>query len=93
MIVDTSSGKVQGLEKHGVHQFRGIPYAQAERFRAPRPVEPWSGVRDAIAFGPIAPQNPSPTERLLGAAERPWNEDCLFLNVFTPAARRSPSAR
>ncbi len=86
MIVDTTSGKVQGLDKRGVQQYRGMPYARAERFRAPQPVEPWAGVRDATDFGLIAPQNPSPTESLLGAQERPSGEDCLVLNVFTPAA-------
>ena len=86
MIVDTLNGKVQGLDKRGVHQFRGIPYARAERFRAPEPVEPWPGVRDATAFGPTAPQNPSPTEAFLGGRERVASEDCLFLNVFTPGA-------
>ncbi len=85
MIVDTIAGKLQGLEKRGVHQFRGVPYAQAERFGAPRPVEPWTGVRDATAFGLIAPQNPSPTEAMLGGQDRPSGEDCLVLNVFTPA--------
>jgi para-nitrobenzyl esterase len=85
VIVATAAGKVEGLEKRGVHQFRGIPYARAERFRAPRPVEPWTGVRDATAFGLIAPQNPSPTEALLGGQDRPSGEDCLVLNVFTPA--------
>jgi para-nitrobenzyl esterase len=86
VIVDTTSGKVQGLDKRGVQQYRGIPYARAERFRAPQPVEPWAGVRDATDFGLIAPQNPSPTESLLGAQDRPSGEDCLVLNVFTPAA-------
>jgi para-nitrobenzyl esterase len=84
VIVDTSSGKVQGLEAGGVHQFRGLPYARAERFRPPGPPEGWTGVREATEFGAIAPQNPSATERLLGAAERPSSEDCLFLNVYTP---------
>jgi para-nitrobenzyl esterase len=84
VIVDTLTGKVQGLEKRGVHQFRGIPYGRADRFRAPSPAEPWAGIREATAFGPIAPQNPSATERFLGARERPSSEDCLFLNVFTP---------
>ncbi len=83
MIVDTTAGKVQGLEKRGVRQFRGIPYAVAERFRAPQPVEPWAGVRDGTTFGPIAPQNPSPTEAMLGAQDQPSSEDCLFVNVFT----------
>ncbi len=86
MIVDTLAGKVHGLEKRGVHQFRGIPYARADRFRPPAPVEPWSGVRDATTFGLIAPQNPSPTEAMLGGQDRPSGEDCLVLNVFTPAA-------
>jgi para-nitrobenzyl esterase len=85
VIVDTSAGKVQGLAKRGVLQFRGVPYARAERFRAPEPAEPWVGVRDATVFGPIAPQNSSPTEAMLGAQDRPSGEDCLVLNVFTPA--------
>jgi para-nitrobenzyl esterase len=85
VIVDTTQGKLSGLEKRGIHQFRGIPYARAERFRGPEPVEPWSGVREATTFGPSAPQNPSPTEAFMGGRERPSDEDCLFLNVFTPA--------
>src|SRR5690606_18731313 len=86
VIVETTTGKVRGLEKRGVLQFRGIPYATAERFRPPQPVEPWSGVRDATSFGLICPQNPSPTEAVLGGQDRPSGEDCLVLNVFTPAA-------
>ena len=85
MIVDTPSGPVQGLEKRGVLQFRGIPYARAERFRAPQRVEPWAEVRDATEFGLTAPQNAGFTEALVGAQDRPSGEDCLVLNVFTPA--------
>jgi para-nitrobenzyl esterase len=84
VIVDTTAGKVRGLDKRGVQQYRGIPYARAERFRPPQPVEPWPGVRDATRFGLIAPQNPSPTEAMLGGQDRPSGEDCLVLNVFTP---------
>ncbi|MGH9111455.1 MAG: carboxylesterase family protein, partial [Acidimicrobiales bacterium] len=47
MIVDGGTGKVEGLEKHGILQFRGIPYARADRFRPSQPVEGWTGVRDA----------------------------------------------
>jgi para-nitrobenzyl esterase len=85
VIVDTPSGRVQGLEKRGVWQFRGIRYATADRFRPPVRVEGWDGVYDATHFGAIAPQNASPTEAMLGAQDRPSGEDCLFLNVFTPA--------
>ncbi len=86
VILDTPSGRVQGLEKNGAWQYRGIRYARAERFRAPARVDGWDGVYDATRFGAIAPQNPSPTEAMLGAQDRPSGEDCLFLNVFTPAA-------
>jgi para-nitrobenzyl esterase len=86
VIVDTPSGRVQGLQRRDIWQFRGIRYATAERFRAPVRVEGWDGVYDASQFGNIAPQNTSPTEAMLGAQDRPSGEDCLFLNVFTPAA-------
>src|SRR5262245_51147139 len=85
MLTMTNAGKVQGLEKDGVLQFRGIRFGQAERFMAPRPVEPWEGVRDAVTFGAISPQNPSPLEAMLGGQAEPGREDCLFLNVFTAA--------
>ena len=67
--------------------FRGVPYAAPPvgdlRWRSTRPAPPWSGVRDATAFGPIPPQAIS-AERL---AKRglTMSEDCLSLNVWTPA--------
>ncbi|HLM63537.1 MAG TPA: carboxylesterase/lipase family protein [Acidimicrobiales bacterium] len=81
----TTTGSVQGLEKDGVHQFRGIPYARAERFRPPGLVEPWSGVREATEFGPMCPQKPGPLEAMLGGREGLSSEDALVLNVYTPA--------
>ncbi|HEY8527242.1 MAG TPA: carboxylesterase/lipase family protein [Acidimicrobiales bacterium] len=86
MIVTTTAGKVQGLEKSGVLQFRGVPYARAERFKPARPPEPWSDVRDATRFGPAAPQVPGPLETMVGGRDQPSDEDCLVLNVYTPAA-------
>ena len=69
--------------------FKGVPYAAppfaANRLQAPRPVEPWGGVRDALAFGPKSPQVPYPPgiadalQELVGAGE-----DCLTLNIWTP---------
>jgi para-nitrobenzyl esterase len=84
VIVDTSAGKIRGFEKQGVVQFRGVPYAAADRFRPPTAVEPWPGVRDATEYGRMAPQNPSPLETMLGAQNQAGGEDCLVLNVFTP---------
>jgi para-nitrobenzyl esterase len=86
VIADTTTGKLRGLDKHDVLQFRGIPYARvADRFRPAEPVEAWQGVRDATEFGPTAPQNPGALESLVGAPSLTMDEDCLVLNVTTPA--------
>jgi para-nitrobenzyl esterase len=82
-VARIASGQVRGavLSKGGA-VFKGIPYAQppvrALRWREPAPVQNWSGVRDATAFGPPCAQNAG--LRVLEASR----EDCLFLNVWTP---------
>jgi para-nitrobenzyl esterase len=86
VIVDTTLGKVEGLERAGVLQFRGVPYARADRFGPPQAPVPWTGVLGARHFGPTAPQRRSPMDALLGIDKQNPSEDCLFLNVFTPGA-------
>ncbi|MBA2280505.1 MAG: carboxylesterase family protein, partial [Acidimicrobiia bacterium] len=90
MIVATSGGQVRGFEKGGVLRFRGIPYAAPPvgplRFRPPQPHEGWTGVRDALEPGAMAPQVAGGLEAMLGSAKMAQGEDCLFLNVTTPAA-------
>ncbi len=85
--VDTNHGRVEGAWHHGVARFAGMPFAAPPfgdlRFRPPQPVEPWDGVRDATEFGPICPQNPSMMDALFGGESEVWNEDCLYLNVWT----------
>ena len=87
--VATRYGKVEGRQEAGVQIFRGIPFAKPPvgelRFRAPEPPAPWSGVRSALEFGSSAPQ-PSMTLPLPGMDVGPMDEDCLTLNVYTPAA-------
>lgn len=91
-IVETTHGPVRGTRTGPVLRFAGIPYAAPptgpRRFAAPEPPEPWTDPRDATRFGPRAPQNPSPLENMLGrpADLPPVDEDCLNLNVWTPAA-------
>lgn len=86
-VVQTSHGALRGAAIANHLAFKGIPYAQAPvgdlRFRAPEPLLPWRGVRDALEFGPVCPQDPlvPPPYR----AVAPESEDCLFLNVYTPA--------
>jgi carboxylesterase type B len=63
-VVKTRSGAVRGSVVNGVNTFKGIPYAAppfgANRFLPPQPVGSWSGVRDALTFGPKPPQLPLP---------------------------------
>ena len=89
VIVSTQYGRVEGNYEDEQYVFKGIPYAAAPvgnlRWKAPRPVMPWSGVRPAKKFGPIAPQNPLPGMEDLAdfAATEPQDEDCLYLNIWT----------
>lgn len=81
VIAGASEGKLRGIRKNGVCLFKGVPYAGRlsgdRRFRRPAKLEPWQGVRDALEFGPPAIQGDTfnPSSR----------EDCLFLNIWTPA--------
>ena len=88
--VELRDGAVTGTEGDGVLVFRGIPYATAERFAAPVPVAPWLGDLEATAFGPIAPQAPGAQFQ---RADLEQDEQCLSLNVWTPAGRDGGTAR
>lgn len=85
--VPVTGGQVQGVVKDGVASFKGIPFAAPPvgdlRWKPPQPVKPWSGVRKADAFGPAPMQNRAPS-MLMGGWSR-VSEDCLYLNVWTPA--------
>lgn len=80
-IARTRSGKIAGQTVQGVHVFRGIPYGgdtSPRRFQPALLEAPWRGVREALEYGAAAPQ---------GGGEGPGSEDCLYLNVWTPALR------
>jgi carboxylesterase type B len=87
-VISTRQGKVRGDVVDGVITFKGIPYAAppfgANRFRPPQPVEPWGGVRDALTYGPKAPQlpYPPPIDVLIPEFARS-GEDCLNLNIWS----------
>lgn len=96
-IVETSAGKIRGYVRSGIVTFKGIPYgattAGDARFQPPSPPMPWTQVRSTMSYGPVCPQ-PS---RSGWASDRTaflydWDdgypgEDCLRLNVWTPAAQ------
>src|SRR5512139_2608484 len=87
-VVKTRYGEVRGSVAEGVHAFKGIPYAAppfgAYRLLPPQPPAPWSGVRDALSYGPKPPQlpYPPPVDELIPELAGP-GEDCLSLNVWS----------
>ncbi len=87
--IQTKYGTVRGQVRDGVASFLGVPYAASPtgrlRFQGPVPPEPWSGVRDAIAFGatPPKPDYPPPFDTLF-AEPNIAGDDWLNLNVWTP---------
>src|SRR3989304_3243127 len=82
------SGTILGEPNKQVHVYRGIPYAAPPvgnlRWKPPQPVIPWSGIRECTAFSAIAPQPPSSM-----TAGMSLSEDCLYLNVLSPAKNAS----
>lgn len=82
-IALTVAGKVRGYVDHGITVFKGIPYGDdtaKHRFQRPVPPPPWVDIRDALEFAPMAPQGGR-------TATAGVSEDCLHLNVWTPALR------
>ena len=82
VTAETTFGKVRGVDADGIKTFKGIPYgaSTAGKNRFMPPVNParWSGIRDALQYGPSAPQS---------ATLSGQGEDCLVLNVWTPAVK------
>ena len=79
-IIHTTCGALRGEQSSGVLQFRGVPFAEPPvgplRFRAPVPVKPWTGERDATQFAAAAMQ--------AGELGIKQSEDCLYLNIWAP---------
>ncbi|MDT5397967.1 MAG: para-nitrobenzyl esterase [Mycobacterium sp.] len=86
-VVQTASGLLRGTTEGGVNVWRGIAYAQqpveGRRFLAPAPLEPWTGVRDAVEHGPLPPQGRS---FVGGGRDDPKirDEACLTVTVWSP---------
>ena len=92
--VRTQTGLVQGVTENGLAVYKGIPFAAPPlgdlRWRAPQPPTAWTGVRNADKFAPACMQVPIVNAEL-GMDAVTTNEDCLYLNVWTPA--KTPNER
>lgn len=90
MIINAPCGQMEGIEKEGIHQFLGIPYARPPvgslRFKPPKALAPWKGLRSCKALGHAAPQLYVPGLSAL-KEEETLDEDCLYLNVTTPSVK------
>lgn len=91
IVVSIDGGKIAGTVSEDMHIFRGIPYAAPPtgslRWRAPEPINPWQGIRDASRFGADCMQEPFPGDAAPLGTEP--SEDCLTVNVWQPARRRA----
>jgi carboxylesterase type B len=94
LLVQTTSGPVMGMETEAALTWRGIPYATppvgSMRWQDSVPPTPWTEPREAFAFGPACPQKcelpPTTCQPLM-------DEDCLFLNVYSPIVREKRGSR
>ena len=89
-VVALKDGRVSGVESGGVSAYLGIPYAAppvgALRWRPPQPAKPWDGVRACTQYGASCIQGNAPDHP--GKDSGAQSEDCLYLNVWTPAKTR-----
>ncbi len=92
-IAQTRCGRVRGLHNGKAHVFKGIQYGASahgdNRFMPAREPQPWSGIRDATRLGNQTPQLTAVmlAEEVVSLDNSPFSEDCLYLNVWTPALR------
>jgi len=94
-VVDAPAGTSRGTAEGDLRVFRGIPYAQPPvgslRWHAPLPLARWTGVREATEFGAACHQPAPRLSSIYVGKPMPMSEDCLTLNIWTPAnARKAP---
>ena len=88
LTAKVTGGQVEGVASQGIVAFKGIPFAAPPvgelRWKAPQPLQAWAGVKKATAFAASCMQDTA-MAKILGAPSLSVSEDCLYLNVWTPA--------
>lgn len=100
-MATTAYGRIRGLERNGIKIFLGVPYGAdtggANRWLPPKPPARWAGVRDCTAYGAAPPQATpivAPMQEETDMLQQsPISEDCLRVNVYTPAVGRDSGKR
>jgi para-nitrobenzyl esterase len=91
-VIKTNLGDIRGFTTDGVNSFLGVPYAEnlssTDRFCPSNPIQCWPGILEATQNGPIPPQKPSRLARVMGDFSAPYNENCLTLNIWSPATNK-----
>ena len=93
-VVQTKAGKLRGFRIDGVYAFHGVKYADAKRFQQPEPVQPWEGIKNALAYGYVCPmlkQDEPNNELMVPHRYWPLDENCQYLNIWTKSL--DPSAK
>lgn len=91
-IVETNAGKLKGYFYNGEYIFKGIPYANADRFQMPRAVKPWEGVKEVTSYGFVCPlmmQDTPSAELMVPHRYWPQNEHCQNLNIWTKSLEKN----
>ena len=85
-VVETKQGKLRGLKIDSTYIFRGVKYADAERFHFPKPPASWEGVKEAITYGYCCPEINTPVPHDAYNVPHFWfpqDENCQYLNIWT----------
>ena len=90
-VVQAPAGALRGVDQDGLAVFKGVPYAAAARWKPPVAAPAWSGVRDALDFGPACYQPKPRPGGIYSSPLKAMSEDCLSLNIWTPEkAKKAP---
>ena len=100
-VATTAAGRIRGVEREGIKIFKGVPYGAdtggANRWLPPKPVVKWTGIRDCIEYGPAPPQGlpiGAPMKEETDMLQQgPIGENCLTLNLYTPAVGTNSGKR